>query len=164
MIDTTAHHQTHARLSHEPTDVSAKGILLFIVALGALIVLITGGLWLMYNRLAAEQARLKRSRFPLAVADRGRPLEDRLPPQPRLEGLDPGSLIHSGVAGWPSLAPAQRERDELALSKYGWVDTSAGVAQIPIERAIELLAGKLPVRKETKEAAAVRSDAGKDKP
>ncbi len=143
MTDVTSHHETPARLEHETTDVSAPGILLFIGALGALIVLISGGLWLMFNKLSAEQALLKRSRFPLAVADRGRQLEDRLPPQPRLEGLDPDSLIHSGVAGWPSQGPAQRERNEVALSKYGWVDAKAGVAQIPIDRAIELLAGKL---------------------
>ena len=148
MTDATAHHEPHARVEHETTDVSATGILLFIGALGVLIVLITGGLWLMFNRLSAEQALLKRSRFPLAVADRGRALEDRLPPQPRLEGLDPDSLMHSGVAGWPSQGPAQRERDELALSRYGWVDAKAGVAQIPIDRAIDLLAGKLPVRKD----------------
>jgi hypothetical protein len=164
MTDATAHHEAHARMEHEPTDVSATGILLFIGALGAFIVLLTGGLWLMFNRLSAEQALFKRSRFPLAVADRGRALEDRLPPQPRLEGLDPGSLMHSGVAGWPSQGPAQRERDELALSRYGWVDAKAGVAQIPIDRAIDLLAGKLPVRKEGNEAAASGSDARKDKP
>ncbi|HEV8061579.1 MAG TPA: hypothetical protein VGP68_16990 [Gemmataceae bacterium] len=133
---------------HERSDVSAPGILLFIGGLATFIVVVTGFIWLVFGYLAAQQALIKESRFPLAVADRQRPLQDRLPPDPRLEGLNPESSIRSGVAGWPSLAPAQRERDDQALSSYGWADAEAGIAQIPIDRALDLLAGKLPVRKE----------------
>jgi hypothetical protein len=51
----------------------------------------------------------------------------RTPPEPRLEP-DP-------VA--PRLAVRAREQEKLA--SYGWVDANAGVARIPIERAMELL-------------------------
>ena len=148
MNDSTALQTPPAHEGHEHSDVSARAILLFICGLALFIVVISGLLWLLFQYLAVEQARIKASRFPLAVADRERPLLDRLPPDPRLEGLNPESLIRSGVAGWPSLAPAQRERDDKALSSYGWVDAKTGIAQIPIDRAIDLLAGKLPVRKE----------------
>ena len=161
MTDTTAHHETHGRIEHETSDVSAQASLLFIGTLGIVLVLITAGLWMLFKSMAAEQAKLKESRFPLARAERQLPLAEHLPPAPRLEGLEPGSLIRSGVAGWPSLGPAQRERDELALSKYGWADAKAGIAEIPVERAIDLLAGKLPVRKD---AVAPGAEARKDKP
>ena len=40
-----------------------------------------------------------------------------------------------------------RARAERELNGYGWVDQGRGVAKIPIERAMELLAGRgLPVR------------------
>jgi hypothetical protein len=164
MADTALHADDHAQLGHEPTDVPVRGILIFIGALTIFVILVTGAIWLLFNRLAAEQALLKQSRFPLAVADRNRPLDKRLPPEPRLEGLDPGSLFHSGVAGWPSLGPEQRQHDEVALSKYAWVDAKAGVAQIPIERAIDLLAGKLPVRVQQKDSAVPGGDNRKEKP
>jgi hypothetical protein len=156
MNDLTASRDSSAAQGHEYTDVSAWGILLFIGGLAATIVVITGALWLLFDYLANRQAKIDRSRFPLAVADRQRPLEDRLPPAPRLEGLNPDSAFHSGVYGWPSLGPAQRERDEAELGRYGWADAKAGIAQIPIDRAIAILAGKLPVRKEAEKAEGAR--------
>jgi hypothetical protein len=147
MNDSTALQNAPAHAGHEHSDVSARGILLFIGILAVFLIASSGLLWLLFDYLAVQQARIKHSRFPLAVADRERPLVDRLPPDPRLEGLDPESSIRSGVAGWPSLGPAQLEKDRHALSSYGWLDAKAGIAQIPIERAIDLLAGKLPVRK-----------------
>jgi hypothetical protein len=40
-----------------------------------------------------------------------------------------------------------RAQEEEILNSYGWVDQQAGVAHIPIEQAIEILAARgLPVR------------------
>jgi hypothetical protein len=40
-----------------------------------------------------------------------------------------------------------RAREELQLSTYGWVDKQGGVVHIPIERAMEIVAGEgLPAR------------------
>ncbi len=55
-----------------------------------------------------------------------------LPPYPRLMVNEPGDL-HSVKAAW------QRR-----LSSYGWVDRRAGVVHIPIERAMDILAGRGP--------------------
>jgi hypothetical protein len=147
MNDATSLQAAHAQPGHETTDVSSRGIIVFIVSMAIAIVAITGILWLFFGYLTVQQAKVDQSRFPLASEDRARLLKDRLPPDPRLEGLSPNSAIRSGVAGWPSLGPAQLERDRQALDSYAWVDVKAGIVQVPIDRAIELLAGKLPVRK-----------------
>ena len=51
----------------------------------------------------------------------------RTPPEPRLEPLP--------------LAPGQRLRaeEDAILTTYAWVDQKAGVARIPIDRAVEIL-------------------------
>lgn len=153
MNDLTASGAKQTIHGHETSDVSAWAILLFIGGLAVAIVVMSAAVWLVFEYFTTRQAEVDRSRFPLAVADRKRPLDERLPPAPRLEGLNPDSVIHSGVYGWPSLGPAQRERDDAELARYGWADLKAGIAQIPIDRAIDLLAGKLPVRKEKAESA-----------
>jgi hypothetical protein len=147
MNDSTSLQTAHAQPGHETSDVSSRGIILFIAVMAIAIVAVTGVLWFFFGYLAVQQAKVDQSRFPLAREDLARPLKDRLPPEPRLEGLSPGSEIRSGVAGWPSLGPAQLERDREALKSYAWVDAKAGIVQVPIQRAIDLLAGKLPVRK-----------------
>ena len=153
MNDSTSLQTEHVQPGHEHSDVSARAIILFTAGLTVAIVVVSGVLWLFFGGLSVQQAKVDRSRFPLAVADRERPLQERLPPEPRLEGLNPESAIRSGVAGWPSLGPAQLDRDRVALSTYAWVDAKAGIVQIPIDKAIDLLAGKLPVRKETAQPA-----------
>jgi hypothetical protein len=46
---------------------------------------------------------------------------------------------------------AQRARDRVRLETWGWVDQQAGIARIPIERAVQLLLERgLPVREESK--------------
>lgn len=57
------------------------------------------------------------------------PLESvaRIPPSPRLQA-DPASDLAS-----------ERRREEARLAAYRWVDRDAGVARIPIERAMRLL-------------------------
>jgi hypothetical protein len=157
MSESTASHDAHATHGHEQTDVSAWAILLFIAGLALLVVVASGGIWVLFTNFAVRQAEVDRSRFPLAAAEHKRPFEDRLPPAPRLEGLDPNTSTHSGVYGWPSLGPSEKEKAQAELDRYAWVDAKAGVAQIPIERAIDMLAGKLPVRKEKPADAASSS-------
>lgn len=47
---------------------------------------------------------------------------------------------------------------ENQLNSYGWVDEKAGVARIPIERAMELTVGRLPVRPQAPDAQAYETD------
>ena|SRR5258708_27535204 len=53
---------------------------------------------------------------------------DPIPPGPRLQATPPRDMDE------------MRKRDREALTTYGWVDKSGGVARIPVDRAIEILA------------------------
>ena len=45
-----------------------------------------------------------------------------------------------------------REAEEAKLTAYGWVDRKAGIAQIPVERAMSLLAGDEPTASSREQA------------
>lgn len=120
-------------LGHEERDIHALPIVFSVVALTVVSVAAVVAMYVLFNVLAAEQARKTTVRSPLA-AEYG--LKE--PPEPRLQSdplLDLQKL---------------RARDAERLSTYAWIDRDAGVVQLPIERAIELLAARgLPAR-ETK--------------
>jgi len=59
------------------------------------------------------------------------------PPEPHLQTKPPADLAR------------MRAEENAALHRYEWVDRRAGVARIPVERAIEILAERgLPARPE----------------
>lgn len=58
-----------------------------------------------------------------------------LPPEPRLQVDEKRDLVQ------------QRAVEQAALEEYGWVDQSAGVVRLPIERAMDVVAERgLPAR------------------
>lgn len=60
------------------------------------------------------------------------------PPAPALQAFGRDAL---GRPMTPeSILLAFRESEEERLSSWGWIDRSAGIAHVPIERAIEMLA------------------------
>jgi hypothetical protein len=77
------------------------------------------------------------------------------------DGRPPGQGIVTPTVPAPNMSPApdlqvassqdylnMRAVEEAQLHSYGWVDPQAGIAAIPIERAMELLAQRgLPVQK-----------------
>ncbi len=126
------------RLGHEPNDVevgpiAATGFLLFLLIGGSLF-----GLWFFLRAstgtapppaaaLAPLEAPVQRPGGALPTATVA-PLPDRLPVRPQ----DQQQL----QAQW-----------EQRLHSYGWVDQGAGVAYIPIDRAIDLVVERgLPTR------------------
>jgi hypothetical protein len=61
---------------------------------------------------------------------------DALPPEPRLQGVpghetDPQTDLRHKI-----------EADTAANEKYGWVDQSTGIAQIPVQEAMKIIAQK----------------------
>src|SRR5262249_12181355 len=68
---------------------------------------------------------------------------------PRFAG-DTGEYPAPRIQADPSAELARMKKDDLGhLNNYGWVDRKAGVAHIPIDRAIKILAQKgLPGPKE----------------
>ena len=118
-----------AAVDHEASDVNIRAIFGFAIGLTATTVVIGFAVWLLFQYFNAREARTVFTEYPLASQ------ESRVPPEPRLQTNpreDLGNL---------------RTREGQALSSYGWVDKNAGVARIPIERAMQLVVERgLPTR------------------
>lgn len=109
------------RLGHEPLTVSVKG--LFIGTAG-IVLLIVVSLALMYWLAIGLETREQ-------VAERTVPLEwtqEDLPPAPHVQPNQNFELQQF------------TEANQKLLNSYGWIDQRQGIARIPVNRAIELLA------------------------
>ena len=110
---------------HETTDAdlgSAERIMIATAVVLAIVFALVWGIYV-YWRGRAEQTDVK----PPPIAERQR---DRLPPLPRLQSA-PYADLEKFLAA-----------EEAALDSYHWVDKANGIAQIPVSRAIELVAEK----------------------
>lgn len=129
----------HPEVEFERSDLSALGILGFLAGLaivGLVMHIILAG---MFSYLDTYTKRREAATNPLAPV-RSQDLRNPIPqvanefPLPRLETNELGQLND------------QRLQEERILSTYGWVDQKAGVAHIPIDRAMQLIAQRgLPV-------------------
>lgn len=106
-------------LACEPSDVDVRAVLwtvLTLVAAVSLVAAALGGLVGLFDREAERPPVSALARVELA------------PPQPRLDAHPAATLAEV------------KKRETAALEGYGWVDRDAGIARIPIERAMRLLA------------------------
>ncbi len=115
---------------HERDEVGGKGIVLFaagLVATGAVILFVLN---LVMNRYAERQSKVHAAIPPLLAT----PVEV------------PGPKLQSD----PAAERLKLQRQQLEqLNDYGWIDRDAGIAHIPIDRAMDILATKgLPEIKE----------------
>jgi hypothetical protein len=129
----------HPEVEFEHSDLSALGILGFLAGLaivGLVMHIILAG---MFSYLDTYTKRHQLATNPLAPATA---VDLRNPdptvanefPLPRLETNELGQLND------------QRLQEENILNSYGWVDQKTGVAHIPIQRAMQLIAQRgLPV-------------------
>jgi len=106
-----------AREKVEPDRVPRRLILISMVSLAATVVLILWGVW-------AFQSYFVRVREGPATLD--------------LSGFQ--SKEH-WLAQREQLKEIRRQEDEV-LTSYGWVDRENGIARIPIQRAIEIMAAR----------------------
>lgn len=120
---------TNPSVNFEPQDVKAETILKYLVMLLLTVFASMLIVWGLYRALTARDARRASYVFPLRQSA-GR----ILPPEPRLQGA-PGHQISPQEELRQTRAEA-----EAALSSYGWVDEKTGIARIPIDEAIKLLA------------------------
>ena len=117
----------HAR-GHQEDRVSIRSILLFGLGLVAVVVVIFVVLAAMMGRFATLDQRREARRPDLFANEQG------LYPGPRLQRA-------------PDLDMRQMRREvRERLDSYGWVDREAGIAHIPIDRAIEITARELSNR------------------
>ncbi len=115
---------------HEPNVLSVRGVILFAVALiasGGVILVILNFVMHGFSR---EEVGL-RSHAPPRFRD-----ETGLFPSPRLQPDPNDELV------------AMKGQQLAQLNSYGWIDRNRGVAHIPINRAMEILARRgLPTSK-----------------
>jgi hypothetical protein len=148
-------------VAYEHSDLSAPAILGFLVGLaivGLVMHIILVGMFNYLDGYTRVHQAATNPLAPSAAADLRNPtpqVANRFP-LPRLETNELDQLND------------QRLEEENILSSYGWVDQKAGVAHIPIERAIELLVQRgLPVAPPNMtqtDDRANRKPSGRDKP
>jgi hypothetical protein len=113
---------------HETDELNSRVVVVAAIALLVVLALtaVGGGFLLLhYTRREAEQ-----SAPASPLADYGR----QIPPEPRLQADPLGDLR------------ALRAEEDALLHGYTWVDRKAGTVRIPIERAMDLLAGQVVLR------------------
>jgi hypothetical protein len=149
--ETNPGHET----SFEREDLSTRGIFAFMIGLaivGVVIYFIIAG---MYSFLD----KYERSQMPTAS-----PLASSKGAMSRVVTQDYMDQQFKDN-GAPMLETNERDQfrdflinQETRLNTYGWIDEKAGVARIPIERAMELTVGRLPVRPQPPDAQAYEMD------
>ncbi len=132
-------HPEHIRnpeVSYEHRDLSARGVLLFLIVLAVAGVFIHLILWGMFRYLGQQITPQPPSAAlvtPARTLPRGDPA--RAFPAPQLQP-DPVADLNKF-----------RDRQEEILNSYDFVDKNNGVVRIPIERAIQIIAQRgLPTR------------------
>jgi hypothetical protein len=129
-----AHHEEGLRnpdVEFEKKDVRVPALLKIGLGLIVMVLLSAFIAWRTFVTLVTHQPVYQEQLSPLRV---GNP--EPLPPEPRLQG----------APGHPMFGPEELRRlradDQTRLSSYGWVDRSGGIAHIPIDRAIDIIAEK----------------------
>lgn len=115
------------RSGHQASEINLRAVTWTAIGLTISVIVIclgVGGLFIFFERQAASGSP------PSGIST-----ASRLPPAPRLQS-DP-------TADWQQFLEAENAK----LNSYGWIDKSAGVIRIPIDRAMDLLAQRgLPAR------------------
>jgi hypothetical protein len=111
-----------AHSGHEGTDLSLKPIIGFVLFLVALGVAVHFTLGVFMRRFEADSAALKAMRPPLYGDKDGQYPPPNTPDNPRAD------------------LATHRARERKILDSYGWEKPDAGIARVPVDRAIEILA------------------------
>ena len=123
----------HEEIEFEQQDLSAAGILGFLAGLAIVGLVMHIALLGMYKYLDRYDKTHQPPQNPLVKAanvDTRQATSQDINkfPLPRLETNERGQLYD------------QRIKEEEILNSYGWVDQNAGVAHIPIDRAMQIVA------------------------
>lgn len=122
---------THTDVAFESSDIDTRTILAYMFYL-ALAVVATFVASIFIFRFMTGMA--VSSETPMAPAHRN--VGATMPPEPRLQGVP-------GHTSDPQLDLRDKgEADQEANEKYGWIDKQAGIAQIPVEDAMKIIAIK----------------------
>jgi len=136
MSDHRRHHDEHQG-GFEHQDIGSRPVYGFLISLVVVGVLIYYIMWGMFHFLNAYNRKNEPAANPMVQAEQDTREPDapntnqkiqREFPEPRLEDNERTEL-----------APF-RYQEEQTLNSYGWVDQNAGVAHIPITKAMDLIA------------------------
>jgi hypothetical protein len=128
-------HPEHSEVRYEPRDISFAGILIVALACCAVGAGVLVGVRALYRVTVESRRPTGAATFPGLHG----PSVD-LPPEPRLEQIDRlAKTPASNVSRW-------EQGEEKQLETYGPSDEK-GFVHIPLDRAMKLLAGRLPTRK-----------------
>lgn len=145
-------HVEHPETSYDHSDLGARGIFIFLVGLAltvALVHIVIYGFVRVYERYQPEGMERAASIM-----------------QPEAQAGpkgDPALRFPAPVVQPDPVADMNkfREAEELQLNSAGWIDQKAGIAHIPIDRAIDLVAQRgLPVRPQPQLAPAAEFGSG----
>lgn len=122
----------HPEVHYERTDVRLRGVLVVIAGIACLASFHYWIVWWWFNRYNASESAMKRSPYPLAPAPSA-----KLPAEPRLEELERIANIQKEDVY------VREKAKETILNGLGPTDET-GFVHIPIKRAMQMVAGKLP--------------------
>jgi hypothetical protein len=108
---------------HEPGDVNAQALTKFGLSMAALIVVFLFGLWGMFEYLKNREAELGLPLSPTAIVN-----AQKHPPDPQLQ-----AHAAQAMRDW-------RAAEDRAMHQYAWIDPDKGIVQIPVDRALDLIA------------------------
>jgi len=133
MSETLKHHEQSPEPGFERQDMVPGSVYAFLAALAVAGILVAFVLWGLYRVLDTYQNRHQPAQNPLVQSAetslRNVPADAYTKfPQPRLERNERQEINDF------------RLKEEQTLNSYGWVDQKTGVARIPIERAMQLIA------------------------
>ncbi|HMI82719.1 MAG TPA: hypothetical protein VK550_01435 [Polyangiaceae bacterium] len=104
-------------------ELDYKSIIRFVIGLIVVTLIVLAVAWAMSTAFKKADEAQDPPPSPLAEAR-----ADPIPPGPRLQSAPPRDMDEL------------RAQDRDALTTYGWVDQAGGVARIPVERAMSILA------------------------
>ena len=144
-------HIRNVEVTHEPSDVSVRGVLTFVVVLAVAMAVSSLGIWYLFKFFNTQKAK-EREPGPLAI--RRLKEEDRLPPEPRLQGsrgfevtLENGQKVKLELSHPQAEYEVLRDQWKAAL-QTGVKDSSGNTVGMPIDDAMKrVLSGSgLPAR------------------
>jgi hypothetical protein len=124
MAEHRPEHESGSRAAYD-AELDLRSIVGFSVGVIVVTMLAAAIMWWMSSSFKRQEEAKDRAPSPLAEAR-----VDAIPPGPRLQPAPPRDMDEL------------RARDHDTLSSYGWVDPARGIARIPVDRAITILAEK----------------------